>query len=267
MKDHNAGPAASILLASAAIPVLFDAVTLNKNQYCDGGVRDNVPVRPLYELGYRRIIAVNLSPEKGLDRPGFPDAELTVITPRQKELFQGGITKVLSFDPETNLRRIFSGYRDAIQALGNFPAQGRDNLYQQREAFLPARLNEALRLENGLDIVVLGAEIRILRGQRYAFLHVRTQMAGNDGLPQECLMLATVLLLVFPDGRRSYVDLDTGEDQMYDFPLHLVKGQAVQGYMAFPLPEDISCFSLIITDRFDYAPKGSNHFMDFTIQE
>lgn len=267
LKDWNPGSVASILLASAAIPFAFDAVKLNTHQYCDGGLKDNVPVRPLYELGYRRIIVVNLSPEKGFKTSAFPDAELYVITPRQKELFEGGITKVLSFDPETNMRRIFSGYRDAIQILGNFPAQFRNNLYQQRGAFLPAQLNEVLRLENGFDIVVLGAEIRILHNQRYAFLHIRTQLAGNAELTQGCLMLAGGLLLAFPDGRRSYVDLDTGEAHMYDFPLYLAKGQTIQAYMAFPLPEDISCFSLIITDRFDFVPKGHNHFIDFSIQE
>lgn len=267
LKEQNAGPIASILLASAAIPVAFDAVKLNKHQYYDGGLKDNVPVRPLYELGYRRIIVVNLSPEKELETSAFPDADLYVITPQQNELFQGGITKVLSFDPETNARRIYSGYRDAIQVLANFPAQSRDNLYQHRETFLPAQLNEVLRLKNGLNVVVFGAEIRILRNQRYVFLHVGTQMAGNAELTQACLMLATGFLLVFPDGRRSYVDLNTGEDHMYDFPLYLVKGQAVRGYMAFRLPKGINSFSLIISDHFNNVPKGSNHFMDFSIQE
>lgn len=267
LKEWSAGPIASILLASAAIPGFFDAVKLNKHQYYDGGLKDNVPVRPLYELGYRRIIAVNLNPEKELKISAFPEAELYVITPKQKELFQGGITEVLSFDPKTNVQRIYSGYRDAVGVLANFPAQRRSNLYQQRESFLPAQLNEVLRLENGLDVVIFGAEIRILHNQRYVFLHVGTQMAGNAELTQACLMLATGFLLVFPDGRRSYVDLNTGEDHMYDFPLYLVKGQGTQGYMAFQLPEDVSSFSLIITDHFNNAPKGPNHFMDFSIQE
>lgn len=267
LKDRDAGPISSILLASAAIPLAFDAVKLNKHQYYDGGLRDNVPIQPLYELGYRRIIVVNLSPEKGLKTSAFSDAELYVITPRQAELFQGGITKALSFNPETNMQRIYSGYRDAIQVLGDFPAQSRDNLYRQRETFLPAQMNEMLRLKNGFNIMILGAEIRILHNQRYAFLHVRTQMAGNAELTKDCLMLATELQLAFPDGRRSYVDLDTGEDHMYDFPLYLTKGQTAQGYMAFPLPKDVSRFSVIITDRFNYAPKGTNYFMDFTIQE
>ncbi len=267
LKDVSAGPITSILLASAAIPVAFDAVNLNNHQYYDGGLKDNVPVRPLYEQGYRRIIVVNLNPEKELKASAFPGAELYVITPRQRELFQGGITKVLSFDPKTNAQRIYSGYRDAMRILANFPAQCRSNLYQQRETFLPAQLNEVLCLENGLNVVVYGAEIHILRNQRYAFLHVGTQMVGNAELQQECLMLATGFLLAFPDGRRSYVDLNVGEDHMYDFPLYLVKGQGVQGYMAFQVPEDVSCFSLIITDYFNNAPKGPNHFMDFSIQE
>lgn len=123
LKALNAGPIDSILLASAAIPMAFDAVKLNNHQYCDGGLKDNVPVRPLYELGYRRIIAVNLDPERELKASAFPEAKLYVITPQQKELFQGGITKVLSFDPKMNMQRIFAGYRDALGVLSTFPAQ------------------------------------------------------------------------------------------------------------------------------------------------
>lgn len=265
LKERNAGPIASILLASAAIPVAFDAVKLNNHLYYDGGLQDNVPVRPLYELGYRRIIVVNLSPEKELRASAFPEAELYVITPQQKELFQDGITKALSFDPKMNMRRIYSGYRDAVGILANFPARCRNNLYKQRKSFLPARLNEVLRLKNGLDVVVFEAKIRILHNQRYVFLHVGTKMVGNAELTRACLMLATGFLLVFPDGRRSYVDLNTGEDHVYDFPLYLIKGQGVRGYMAFQLPADVSSFSLIISDHFNNAPKGPNHFMDFRI--
>ena len=91
-------------------------------------------------------------------------------------------------------------------------------------------------------------------------------MAGNADLPDSCLMLATELLLAFPDGRRSYVDLnlEAGIQQMYDFPLCLVRNQVFRGYMAFPLPDDIRDFSLIIKDYYDYSPKGPNYFMDFS---
>ncbi len=266
LKELNIERLTSILLASSAIPLAFDAVHLNGHPYYDGGLRDNVPIRPLYESGYRKMIVVDLDPDGKIDEDQFPDTDFYLITPRQRELFQSGLTQVLSFSPQVNGQRIYSGYRDAVRVLANIPFIHRINLYQKRENFIPAQMDQILRLENGLHVTVHRAEIRILRNQRYAFFDISTQMAGNADLPDSCLMLATELLLAFPDGRRSYVDLnlEAGIQQMYDFPLCLVRNQVFRGYMAFPLPDDIRDFSLIIKDYYDYSPKGPNYFMDFS---
>ena len=54
---------------------------------------------------------------------------------------------------------------------------------------------------------------------------------------------------------------------MYDFPLQLTKGQYIKGYMAFPLPEHIQNFSLIIMDMYNSASIGSSYFLDFSLVE
>lgn len=46
-------------LASAAIPFLFPAVTIDGHLYCDGGLRQNVPLSPARRLGAERLIVVN----------------------------------------------------------------------------------------------------------------------------------------------------------------------------------------------------------------
>ncbi len=107
----------TILLASAAIPGAFNAVKINGDQYYDGGLGDNVPVRPLYDLGYRRFIVVNLNPGKNVKTEDFPDAQMVIITPQRPELFQGGLGNVLEFDPQTNYMRIEAGYYDAMALL------------------------------------------------------------------------------------------------------------------------------------------------------
>ncbi|MCB9284659.1 MAG: patatin-like phospholipase family protein [Lewinellaceae bacterium] len=57
----NEGPLDKIILASASIPVLFSPVEMNKMLYADGGIFDNVPVKPL--IGKcKKIIAVSISP-------------------------------------------------------------------------------------------------------------------------------------------------------------------------------------------------------------
>jgi NTE family protein len=43
----NEGPAVDIVLASAAIPVIFSPVKLGDDLYSDGGIFDNLPLKPL----------------------------------------------------------------------------------------------------------------------------------------------------------------------------------------------------------------------------
>jgi len=46
-------------LASAAVPLLFPAVRIDGNFYCDGGLRQNVPLSPARRLGADGLIVVN----------------------------------------------------------------------------------------------------------------------------------------------------------------------------------------------------------------
>jgi NTE family protein len=46
-------------LASAAVPLLFPAVRIDGNYYCDGGLRQNVPLSPARRLGADGLIVVN----------------------------------------------------------------------------------------------------------------------------------------------------------------------------------------------------------------
>lgn len=46
-------------LASAAIPFMFPAVSIDGELYCDGGLRQNVPLSPARRLGADRLVIVN----------------------------------------------------------------------------------------------------------------------------------------------------------------------------------------------------------------
>jgi NTE family protein len=46
-------------LASAAVPLLFPAISIDGAFYCDGGLRQNVPLSPARRLGARGLIVVN----------------------------------------------------------------------------------------------------------------------------------------------------------------------------------------------------------------
>lgn len=52
-----------VLLASCALPLLYNSITINNNKYVDGGLLNNFPVEPLL-TSTRKIIGVNLCPHE-----------------------------------------------------------------------------------------------------------------------------------------------------------------------------------------------------------
>ena len=62
--SHNVKPKAVRLrsvhtLASAAVPLLFPAVKIDGRYYCDGGIRQNIPLSPARRLGAHGAIVIN----------------------------------------------------------------------------------------------------------------------------------------------------------------------------------------------------------------
>lgn len=50
---------AAHLLASAAVPLVFPAVALDGRYYCDGGLRQNIPLSPARRLGATHLLLIN----------------------------------------------------------------------------------------------------------------------------------------------------------------------------------------------------------------
>ncbi len=65
------------LLASAAIPLLFPAVAIDGHAYCDGGLRQMVPLSPALHLGADRLLVVNPLPAAARDDADGGDALVT----------------------------------------------------------------------------------------------------------------------------------------------------------------------------------------------
>jgi NTE family protein len=61
------GPAHA--LASAAIPLIFPALRIDRTYYCDGGLRLNTPLSPALRLGADRVLVI------GLRYPRLPEEE------------------------------------------------------------------------------------------------------------------------------------------------------------------------------------------------
>ena len=107
-----------MLLSTSAIPVIFPYETVyidDKKSYWDGGLKDNSPIKPLYENeGCTDIIVIHLDPFQIIkDTPN--NVNIYEIYP--KEDLGNSITGVLDFSPEGAFRRINQGYEDAKKIL------------------------------------------------------------------------------------------------------------------------------------------------------
>lgn len=70
------GPAHA--LASAAIPLAFPALRIDRTYYCDGGLRLNTPLAPALRLGADRVLVI------GLRHPRPPEEEDRIAKRREK---------------------------------------------------------------------------------------------------------------------------------------------------------------------------------------
>ncbi len=104
----------SILMASAAIPCVYEPVEINGEKYCDGGFTrfgDNVPVMPVYEEGMKKIIVIHLSNDEPTDKAQFHDADIIDILP---SIDLGGlISGTMDFSAQGAVSRMEIGYKDA----------------------------------------------------------------------------------------------------------------------------------------------------------
>ena len=104
-----------ILLASTALPIIYDSEGINDIDYVDGGVADNVPIQPIYGEGCNVIIVVQLSREKLVDRSKFPNTYIIEIT--SDEADTPDIKNMLDFNSTIIKKRISKGYNDTIYML------------------------------------------------------------------------------------------------------------------------------------------------------
>jgi len=63
------GPLSDIIVASSSIPVLFAPAVMDNQVYVDGGVLDNLPIKPIRKI-CDKVIAVNISPIHDTDKLG-----------------------------------------------------------------------------------------------------------------------------------------------------------------------------------------------------
>lgn len=106
-----------ILLASSAFPVVYDAVNVDGIVYRDGGMKDNLPIKPLYDAGYRNIIVVPLSNVVEIDIAQFPAVNFLTIAPTKN--LGGLLDGTFNFTEEGARKRMIQGINDAVAVFLN----------------------------------------------------------------------------------------------------------------------------------------------------
>lgn len=118
LNHKTASQMEKIILASSALPIVYEAVLIDGYYYRDGGLTDNMPIKPLYEQGYRKIIVVGLSHTAAINTDLYPDCEIVLIRPSKSlgNTFSG----TLSFNKRDIEMRMELGYRDARRVLHTY---------------------------------------------------------------------------------------------------------------------------------------------------
>ena len=105
-----------LLLAATAMPFVYDPVTINGIEYRDGGIYDNLPLRPLIEDDIKHLILVLLNPSYEYDLMCASRADTIIqITPSQEIGML--LTGTLDFDGRNAAYRLNLGFYDTLRAF------------------------------------------------------------------------------------------------------------------------------------------------------
>ena len=112
-----------ILLASSALPLIYEPIEINSKYYFDGGLLDNLPIKPLYDYGYKDIIVIPCDNDISLNTltSTYPNSNIYLIKP---SMYLGNlIDGTLNFSKNKISSLIRLGYKDGMDFMKNFNYQ------------------------------------------------------------------------------------------------------------------------------------------------
>lgn len=134
LNDYEDSHIKKMLCATSAIPIAFQSETIFGNTYVDGGIKDNVPLKPLLEEKCTHALIVSLDKDFKENYTGSDIIPIIISPSTDLGNFTNG---TLDFSQDRTNIRINLGYNDC------------KNLYSKR---LKALLNLDGKMENTNDI-------------------------------------------------------------------------------------------------------------------
>ncbi len=105
------------LIASASIPIFFRKQRIDHVSYVDGGILDNVPVTPLVNAGFKKIIVVDLEHNNvSSHKKVFNGYTIYYISP---SYFLGDLKDTVKVDNNKINKDMDMGYKDTCSFLGS----------------------------------------------------------------------------------------------------------------------------------------------------
>lgn len=146
------------LLASAALPLLYEARKVGGSEYTDGGqggwqtAQGNTPITPLIEAGCRQVIVTHLSDGSLWNRRDFPNVAVLEIRPQSPitpdSSLAGAIKATMGFD-RSNISRLMSqGFQDTMHCVGRVMKAATS---RQKTKLSEHALNDSLRRGQAVD--------------------------------------------------------------------------------------------------------------------
>ena len=141
LNDRSHDYIKNAILATTALPVIYSPVNIGEKMYVDGGVKDNVPIKPLYDMGIRRFIVIELDTVSGIKNIGqYSDAEIIDILPSHE--LGKLLTGTMNFDKEDKATKKEIGIRDGKRYI--------KTLFEKDEAYIAIEKELAMRDYNDI---------------------------------------------------------------------------------------------------------------------
>lgn len=111
------------LMATSAIPVVYDSINIDGVLYFDGGLLDNTPVAPLYGEGIKNFIVISNDNNYLTAKGDFPGTNIIDIVP-SASLDMDTVLGTVDLDSSHAIYRLRLGYYDA-KAIVSAAIEGR----------------------------------------------------------------------------------------------------------------------------------------------
>ena len=141
VQEHSEEEAWRIVTGSMSIPFVFSSISIGGKLHNDGGLKESLPLLPLYQMGVRRIIGVSMRPDMEFKAQDYPGAEIYIIKPRKS--FGRFPLATFRFTRKAVLEWMDQGYEDAMRFARNTLCCHEFGLCRARKVVRVARKSNA----------------------------------------------------------------------------------------------------------------------------